>query len=198
MALTTVRMLVVAALLLVAGLAVACGDDDDDGETATPAPTSSATPTATPSDGTPALTPPPATTEAEIEVREYVIAPQAARARPGTVIFKVTNTGEMTHQFLVVRSDLPIAQLPRKPLDAGVDEEQIEVVGRIDEIATGESGEVSVPVETGDYVLICNLYANGVSHYLSGMYRLFEVTPTAPDPQATPQPSATPAPSPSP
>ena len=126
-----------------------------------------------------------------IELREFVIAPEKTRARPGNVIFQVRNAGEITHQFLVIRSDLPIAQLPRKPGEAGVDETQLDVVGRIEAIAPGEGAEVSVPVETGKYVMICNLYSEGESHYLTGMYRLFEVTPTAPDPLATPQPEAT-------
>jgi hypothetical protein len=41
---------------------------------------------------------------------------------------------------------------------------------------------VSVPADAGKYVLICNLFAGGESHYLEGMYTAFEVTPTAPDP----------------
>jgi uncharacterized cupredoxin-like copper-binding protein len=130
-----------------------------------------------------------------IEVREFVIAPEKTRARPGTVIFKVRNSGEITHQFLVIRSDLPAAQLPRKPAEGGVDETQVDIRGRIDSIPAGESAEVSVPVETGKYVMICNLVSGGESHYLTGMYRLFEVTPTAPDPLATAHPSATVIPS---
>jgi uncharacterized cupredoxin-like copper-binding protein len=133
-----------------------------------------------------------------MELKEYVILPDTASARPGTVIFKVRNTGEITHQFLVVRSNLPTAELPRKPANAGVDETQVDVVARIEEIPAGESAELSVPVETGDYVLICNLFSNGASHYLSGMYRQFEVKPTAADPEASPllPPSVTPSPSP--
>jgi hypothetical protein len=193
MSVRALKILLLAAALAAAGLATACGGDDDGGETATPAatPTPSAAPTAGPNDPSPTPTAAPATTEAVIEVREFTIAPQKTRARPGTVIFKVHNAGEVTHQFLVIRSDLPIAELPRKPGEGGVDETQVEVVGRISSISAGEDDEVSVPVETGKYVMICNLTAGGESHYLSGMYNLFEVTPAAPDPQATPQPSAT-------
>ena len=135
-----------------------------------------------------------------MELVEFTIRPNVTRARPGTVIFKVQNAGELAHQFVVIRSDLPTAELPRKPLDAGVDETKIEVVGKIDSIAPGSNAEVSVPVDAGKYVLICNLFAGGKSHYLSGMYTAFEVTPTAPDPlSATTAPSSvTPAPSPTP
>lgn len=189
---------VLAAAVLMA--AAGCGDDDDNGETATPEATPTATTTLRPGDATPTPTPPPATTEAGIELREFVIIPDRTRARPGTVNFQVQNTGEFEHQFLVIRSDLPIAELPRKPENAGVDETQVDVVDRIESIPPGESAEVSVPVETGKYVLICNLFAAGRSHYLSGMYNSFEVTPTAPDPETTPNPTLgiTPAPSPTP
>ena len=182
------------------GMIMACGDDDDSGETATPASTPTPTATLRPGDATPTPTPAPATTEAGMELREFVIAPDKTRARPGTVIFKVRNAGELTHQFLVIRRDLPIAELPRKPANAGVDETQLDVVGRIDSIQAGESAEVSVPVETGKYVLICNLFSEGRSHYLTGMYNSFEVAPTAPDPQVTPKPTidVTPVPSPTP
>ncbi|HET9475982.1 MAG TPA: hypothetical protein VFP63_00695 [Dehalococcoidia bacterium] len=182
------KTMIALALVTVAALAVACGDDDDGG-TATPEATQSPTATRLPGAPTPSPTPPPATTEAGMELREFVIAPDRTRARPGTVIFKVRNAGELTHQFLVIRSDLPIAELPRKPGNAGVDETQLEVVGRIEAIAPGDNGEVTVPVELGNYVLICNLFADGKSHYLTGMYNSFEVTLTAPDPQATPQPT---------
>lgn len=177
--------------------AVGCGDDDDDG-TPTPTPTPSASATLKPGDDTPTPTPPPATTEAGIEVREFVIAPERTSARPGTVIFKVRNAGELTHQFLVIRSDLPIAELPQKPGNAGVDETELEVVGRIGSIPAGENAEVTVPVETGKYVLICNLFSGGKSHYLTGMYNRFQVTPAALDPQGTSGPTlgVTPLPSP--
>ncbi len=106
------------------------------------------------------------------------------------------NSGEITHQFLVIRSDLPTAELPRKPGNMGVDETQLDVVGRIAAIPAGDAAEVSVPVETGKYVLICNLFAGGTSHYLSGMYNAFEVTQAAPDPLATTAATATPSPTP--
>jgi uncharacterized cupredoxin-like copper-binding protein len=125
-----------------------------------------------------------------MELDEFVIRPNATRARPGTVVFQVTNAGELTHEFLVIKTDLPRAALPRAD-SRGVDEEQVDVVARLDPIAPGESAELEVQVDEGLYALICNLFADGVSHYLSGMYTGFEVTPTAPPP-ATPTPAPEP------
>jgi len=192
-----VKMIGAALAICMLLAAAACGDDDDDGSP-TPTPTASASATQRPGNATPTPTPPPATTEASMELREFVIAPEKTRARPGTVIFQVNNTGELTHQFLVIRSDLPIAELPRKPGNAGADETELEVVGRIDSIAAGERSELAVTVGTGKYVLICNLFSEGTSHYLTGIYNSFEVTPAAPDPQETPRPTlgVTPVPSP--
>ena len=187
---------IIALAIALTGAAVACGDDDGNTPTQKATPTPSATATMGPDDATPTPTAAPATTEAGMELTEFVIAPDRTRARPGTVIFKPRNTGELTHQFLVIRSDLPIAELPRKPGDTGVDETQLDVVGRIDAINPGESDEITVPVELGNYVLICNLFAAGTSHYLSGMYTSFEVTLTAPDPLETVRPSPTLIPSP--
>jgi uncharacterized cupredoxin-like copper-binding protein len=200
MVVRTLKVLFPAAIVIAVSLVMACGDDDD----ATPTPEVTATPEATatlqPGDATPTPTHPPATTEAGMELVEFTIRPNVTRARPGTVIFKVQNAGELAHQFVVIRSDLPTAELPRKPLDAGVDETKIEIVGKIDSIAPGSNAEVSVPVDAGKYVLICNLFAGGESHYLEGMYTAFEVTPTAPDPlSSTKAPSGvSPAPSPTP
>lgn len=189
-------ILMTAMALAVLTLAAACGDDDGD---VTPTPEATATPEASPTllpfDNTPTPTPPPAITEVGIELAEFSIRPEKTRARPGTVIFKVRNAGQLTHQFLVIRTDLPTAGLPRRPGEGGVDESQLDVVGRIDSIEPGEEAEVSVPVETGSYVLICNLVSGGESHYLNGMYTRFEVTPSAPDPgtpPATEEPSPTP------
>jgi hypothetical protein len=132
MFLRALKILFPAAVVIAVSLVLACGDDDDE---ATPTPEVTATPEATatlrPGDATPTPTHPPATTEAGMELVEFTIRPNVTRARPGTVIFKVQNAGELAHQFVVIRSDLPTAELPRKPLDAGVDETKIEVVGRL-------------------------------------------------------------------
>jgi hypothetical protein len=124
-----------------------------------------------------------------MELDEFVIRPDQTRARPGTVNFRVTNAGEVEHEFLVIRTDLPTAELPRLPGDEGVDEADLDIAGRVDAIAPGGEGEVSVDVELGDYVLICNLAPNGESHYLNGMYTGFEARSDVPIATASPTPT---------
>lgn len=164
-------------LLALAALALwgaACGDGND-GQTATASPTTVATATASPAKTPSGPTATPSVTEAPMTVEEFVIKPGVVRVPYGTVIFKVKNAGTVTHQFLVIKSDLPIAELPRLPNNAGADEKQLDVVGRIEAIEPGAEGELSLSLDPGNYVLICNLRSDGRSHYLTGMYNQFTV-----------------------
>jgi uncharacterized cupredoxin-like copper-binding protein len=189
------RLLLAAVLplaLSVLGAAACGGDDDDDGATATQEPTAterSETPDATDGEASPSPTFPPADTVAPFTLSEWSILGEKARARPGTVTFEVTNEGEFNHQFLVIRTDTEKDELPRKANDEGADESDLDVVGRIDEIAPGGSDEVEIDVEAGQYVLICNLAPGGESHYLNGMYAEFEITTVAPLDSPTPNPT---------
>ena len=62
-------------------------------------------------------------------------------------------------------------------------------MGKVDSIDPGKSAALTVSVEESKYVLICNMFAGGTSHYLSGMYNDFDISPTAPGPEtATPTP----------
>lgn len=164
-----------AAALLIAALAgAACGGGDDAGNV-TPAPGASPTPAATASPAPAGPTGTPSITEAKMALSEFVIKPDTTRADPGTVIFKVRNEGSINHQFIVVKTDLPTAELPRLAGDKGVDETKIEIVGRIDGIAPGTEQELSVVMDMGKYVVISNNYSGGVSDYLSGMYNQFVI-----------------------
>ncbi len=168
----------------------ACGGDNEDKASPSASITATAEATATAPAGpqpTPSPTVAPAQTQAGISLSEFAIKPDRTRARPGSVTFNVKNEGKLAHQFVVIKSDLPKAELPRQASGA-VDETQVQVVKKIDEIAAGGAADVTVPVDAGKYILICNIFRDGVSHYLSGMYNSFTVDPTAP-PGETPGPS---------
>ena len=179
-----------AALLLL--LAIACGDDDDTAApTSTPEPTTEGSPTPTGEtptptepngDGSPTPTLAPSQTEAGIGLREFAVQPRRTSARPGTVTFNVQNNGEISHEFVVVRTDLPHAQLPRLDNNEGVDESQVEIVGRIDRLDRGETASLTLDLESANYVLICNFYTDSTSHYLRGMYDRFVISEDAPPP----------------
>jgi uncharacterized cupredoxin-like copper-binding protein len=186
-----VSLLVAACALLVT---LACGGDDDNnnnGSTATETPEAterSATPRATEDEDGESATPtvPPADTGARIALNEWAIQPERTRARPGTVTFEVRNEGEFRHEFVIIRTDIEKDELPRKPDNAGVDESDLDVVGRIPGIEPGASDTLEVDVEEGQYVIICNLAPEGQSHYLNGMFNEIEITATAPLDSPTP------------
>jgi uncharacterized cupredoxin-like copper-binding protein len=149
------------------------------GATATP---TVGTPTvATPTEGTP--TSPPATaagSEAvQATVQEFSVTAEPATASAGEVTFEVTNDGpDDPHEFVVIKTDLAPDALPTDDTGA-VDEEGdgIEVIDEIEEFAPGETEALTVTLEAGSYVLICNVFeeSENESHYENGMHTAFTV-----------------------
>jgi len=193
------KKLLVGAALCSLLVFAACNGDDDSGSSDTPGPSADVTRTPKPTEegATPSPTVAPADTTAVIVLDEWAVKPERTRARPGTVTFVVRNDGEFTHGFVVIRTDIEKDELPRQKNDegteVGVDESDLDVVGRIDTIAPGETKQIVIEVEEGQYLMLDNTFANGESYYLNGMYNEFEVTPTVPidtpSPAPTPQPT---------
>jgi uncharacterized cupredoxin-like copper-binding protein len=155
------RRLAGGSLAALAVLAAACGDD---GEEAEGQPTAGAEPEAT---------------TIGVSLIEWGVVPDEMSAPAGTVTFEVTNEGEMEHEFVIVRSDAGLADLPVAE-DGAVDEAQVEVVGEIEEMAPGSTESASFDLEPGNYILICNLVEEMEGevhrHYQQGMRIPFEVT----------------------
>ena len=176
----------------------ACGGDDDGDSDSTPEPSNAATRTPEPTEegASPSPTVAPADTTAVIVLDEWAVKPQRTRARPGTVTFVVRNEGDVTHGFVVIRTDIEKDELPRKVnsegVEVGVDESDLDVIGRIDEIAPGDTQQIVLEVSEGQYLILDNTFADGESHYLSGMYNEFDVDPTVPLDTPSPAPTAQP------
>jgi uncharacterized cupredoxin-like copper-binding protein len=154
-------VLLAGGLAALALLAAACGDD---GEEAGGGPTAGEEPDAT---------------TIGVSLIEWSVVPDEMSAPAGTVTFEVTNEGEMEHEFVIVRSDAGLADLP-VAADGAVDEAQVEVVGEIEEMAPGSTESASFDLEPGNYILICNLVEEMEGevhrHYQQGMRIPFEVT----------------------
>ena len=90
----------------------------------------------------------------------------------GDVTFKVTNTGpEDVHEFVILKTDLDPAALPTDETGAVTeDAEGIEVVDEIEDVAVGQTQEVTTSLAAGAYVLFCNIYseAENEAHYRMG------------------------------
>ena len=48
----------------------------------------------------------------EVKLNEWSVQPDAETAAPGTVEFEVTNLGDVLHEFVVVKWDRPVEDLP--------------------------------------------------------------------------------------
>ena len=164
----------------------ACGGSDDSAtaettEAPTTAPTTAAPTTAAPTTAAPATEAP--TTEApaagasvDVELVEWVLNAPTEIAS-GSTTFSVSNTGENTHEFVIVRGE-SYDSLPQ--LDNGaVDEDALgaDVIGRSDKVDSGGSTEATFDLEPGSYVFLCNIQFGPNSHAAAGQNLAVTVTP---------------------
>jgi uncharacterized cupredoxin-like copper-binding protein len=158
-------MAVLATCLLLATIGVACGDDDDEDGGATPV--ASATPAAVSSPGTDG-------TVIEVLLVEFSVVPDKSTVPAGEITFRATNEGpDDAHEMVIIRTDLAPDALPTAD-DGSVPEDDIDLVDEIEEIAVGDSDELTLELSAGSYVLICNIVQeepDGTieSHYQKGM-----------------------------
>jgi hypothetical protein len=115
-------------------------------------------------------------TEVNVTLDEFTINLDRTVAPDGRVTFDVTNQGTVTHEFMVIRTNLLPANLPTNP-DGSYDENagSTTVVDEIDDLTPGENDELTLNLSSGNYVLICNMVAGGNSHYALGMRTSFTV-----------------------
>lgn len=154
---------VAVAAAVVWSFAAACGDDDDDG-------------TAGGEGGG----------EVNVVLSEWVVESDPTSVDAGEVTFVVDNQGGEPHEFVVVEADaaddLPVGE------DDSFDEEAFgedNVLGEVEDIAAGDSEELTLDLEPGNYVLLCNVVeepgememepGTSLSHFANGMHASFTV-----------------------
>ena len=147
------KVSVVVATLALAIASTACGGDDD-GEGA--------------GDGT-----------VQVTLQEWAIAANPTSVGAGEVTFEAENIGpDDPHEVVVVKTDLAPDALPTNE-DGSVNEdgEGVEALGEIEEFPVGETQSMTLDLEAGSYVLICNIYdADEMeAHYQEGMRLAFTV-----------------------
>jgi uncharacterized cupredoxin-like copper-binding protein len=146
------RTLLIAALAAVALVTVACADDGGNG----------------------------GSTSIDITLQEWAVVPSQASTPAGEITFAISNDGQETHEFVVIRTDLPILDLPTNE-DGSVSEEGegMEVIDEVEDIPSGDNATLTITLEAGSYALICNIVEeeNGEveSHFQMGMRTSFEV-----------------------
>jgi uncharacterized cupredoxin-like copper-binding protein len=114
----------------------------------------------------------PKGTPVDVTLKDFSITPPTQTIRTGDVLLRASNLAPITHEFIVVRTDLPSNRLPVGPDGLSVNEDRLSSMGEIEEAAPGETGTLSLTLPPGHYVFFCNLEG----HYLGGMHAALQVT----------------------
>jgi uncharacterized cupredoxin-like copper-binding protein len=108
----------------------------------------------------------------QVEIGDFFVNPSTEDAAAGSVTFEVENTGTQPHEFVVIQTDLAEGDLP---LEGGTVAEAgagLTIIDEIEPFSPGSTESLTVDLEAGAYVLICNV----AGHYQSGMHTSFNVT----------------------
>ncbi len=111
----------------------------------------------------------------DVTLQEFAVIPSPGSASAGEVTFNVTNEGPNDpHEFVVFQTDLAPDALPTAE-DGSVDEEGegVTLIDEIEDIEVGDSPSLTVSLDAGSYVFICNIVEEEdgelESHYQEGM-----------------------------
>ena len=124
----------------------------------------------------------PSPVPVNVTLRSFSVGLDRTTAPDGTVVFRVMNAGtEEVHEFLVIRTDRAPNALPTEP-DGSYQENGsgTQVLDELEDIAPGQTKELSLDLAEGNYVLICNIVEDEEdgtveSHYAMGMRAAFRV-----------------------
>jgi uncharacterized cupredoxin-like copper-binding protein len=111
----------------------------------------------------------------DVSLTTYKITLSTDSVNAGEVVFHVTNDAtDLVHEFVIFKTDLPEDQLPLNAENI-VDEEGagITFINEVEDVEQGTSKDLTVTLEPGRYVLICNTALN--NHYTRGMHIVFTV-----------------------
>ena len=109
----------------------------------------------------------------DVTIQDFQITKSSSFVSAGEVVLLVHDKGPSTHEFVVVKTDLPPDQLPLRPDGLLVEEDspQLHPVDELSELDIGERARLVLNLSPGRYVLFCNLEG----HYLGGMHSLLQV-----------------------
>ena len=115
----------------------------------------------------------------DVTLQEFAVVPSPSSIEAGEVTFQATNEGPAdVHEFVVFKTDLAPDQLPTDENGAADEEgEGLKLIDEIEDIPVGETQSVTVELESGNYVLICNIWdeEEQEAHYAEGMRVTFTV-----------------------
>ncbi len=98
---------------------------------------------------------------------EFALTATPAKIAAGKVTFRVRNDGSITHELVVVRTDMAAGALA----SGGGRADETGSAGESGDLTAGASANLSLNLPAGHYVLLCNL----PGHYAGGMRTDFTV-----------------------
>lgn len=106
-------------------------------------------------------------------VHEWAVSLDATSAKAGEVKFTIENDGTIGHEFLVVKTDIALGEIPLDGDHFPEPAEGLEVIDEIGEFKVGTTETLTLNLEPGNYQIVCNL----PGHYKNGMHFGFKVVP---------------------
>ncbi len=106
-------------------------------------------------------------------VQEWAVGVSAHEAKAGDVTFTMKNAGTIAHEFIIVKTDFALGEIPLGDNNRFDEEgEGVMVPGEIPEWEPGTTGTVTLKLDAGNYQLLCNI----AGHYKNGMYTQLTVS----------------------
>ena len=103
----------------------------------------------------------------KVAMKEWGFAPRPASVKAGKVTFVVKNAGQLSHEFVVLKTKTAANKLTVKGTAAVVSG----AVGKIKQFKGGLTKKLTLTLKAGHYILLCNLPA----HYKAGQHVDFTV-----------------------
>ena len=104
-----------------------------------------------------------------VELRDYSVKPNVPSVTAGKTKIGVRNAASMTHELVVLKTDVSADKLPVDGAVAKAKEEG--KVGFTDVMGAGQVRALTLDLSPGNYVLLCNV----AGHYQLGMHVAFKV-----------------------
>ena len=117
--------------------------------------------------GTATAQPPTPAGANTVELTEWRVVVPSSAPQAGSLTFVVKNTGAIAHDLTILKTDLPADKIPQANGKASED-------GKVAGTALlnpGQSVTLTVTLEAGNYVFICN----ELGHYALGMHTAVKV-----------------------
>src|SRR5262249_19045968 len=96
-----------------------------------------------------------------VSLKEFSVNPSSPQAAAGKVTFHVHNTGTITHEFVVLKTNKDAGALLK-----GARADETGNVGETGDRQAGARKTIALKLAPGHYALICNL----PGHYKAGQY----------------------------